>query len=120
MKVVLDTSRRKADMEAAAKKLRDELEVTNIEWPVGSGIIWQVRDKDRDRMQRTIDTARAIEAPPEMTVGWIIADDTTRQTTAADLQMVLAAYTMRMSEIFTAYNAWRAAGITAPFTGNLT
>jgi len=118
MKVAIDTTKRKADLEAAAKQLRDALEIANIEWPVGSGTIWQVRDKDRDRMQRTIDTAKLIEAPPEMTVEWILADDHIRTTTASDLQSVLAAYTMRMSAIFTAYNTWRSVGITSPFTGD--
>lgn len=120
MKVALDTSKKKAELAEAAKQLKEELEIADIEWPTGSGTIWQVRSIDRGRMRETIETARDIGVPPETTTDWILADNTTRPTTAADLRAVITAYTLRMGEIYRTYNTWRASGITAPFTGNLT
>jgi hypothetical protein len=113
MKVVFNGSLKKEKYAEDAKKLRDTLEIADIEV---FGVMWQVRDKDRARIQETIDAAVILNAPPETTVDWILADNSERPTTANDLRQVLLAYALRMQELFYKYRIWRSSGMNRPFT----
>lgn len=113
MKIALDTSNKKAELSAAAKKLRD----THIESDIELfGVIWQVDQKGRDNMRNAIVTVIREQIDPATTQGWILSDNSIRATTAAELEQVLSAYTFRMGSTFSAYAAWRAGGMRAPFT----
>ena len=61
----------------------------------------QVRDKDRDRIQRAID--RWDEGGFGGSRKWIMADNTITALSKADLQAVLDAYDMRELTIFEQY-----------------
>ena len=115
MKVMFNGSKKKAEYAEAAKEIRDEAEVADIEV---FGVMWQVRDKDRARIQETIATAETLGAPPETTVNWILADNTTRLTTAAELKEVIAQHSLRRQGIFITYTMWRSSGMRKPFTLN--
>lgn len=112
MKVLIDVSDRQAEFSTEAKAVRDAAEVDNIEV---LGVVWQVRDKDRMRMTEAILAAEVLNLPAETTVNWILADNSLRPTTAADLRQVLAAYSLRVQEVFAAYTTWRAGPKSRPF-----
>ena len=97
---------KRAAIIANAQALRNEAVEADIEV---YGVVWQVDQTARDRMRSAIETATRQGAAPETTVDWILSDDTTRPTTAAELGAVLDAYTLRMSTIFAQYTAWLAA-----------
>jgi hypothetical protein len=61
----------------------------------------QVRDKDRDRIQRAID--RWDEGGFGWTRKWIMADNTIAHLTKAELQTVLDAYDIRELTVFEQY-----------------
>lgn len=103
---------RDANVEAA-KKLRDDLIVSDIEV---FGALWQVDDKGRDNMTRAINFLEVNNLPPETTQAWILSDNSIRMTTAAELTAVLSAYTLRMGDAFTAYATWRAGDQLIPFS----
>jgi len=113
MKVSLNTESRKKELEEQAKKLRDSIIESNVEV---FGASWQVRSQDRDNIRFAVETSRAMGDNAPESIGWILADNTVRQTTAADLEMVMLAYAMRMSAIFANYTAWRAGNKSHPFT----
>ena len=80
------------------------------------GVLWQVDAVARDRMRSTIETAAAMNEPPETTVNWILSDNSIRPSTAGDLQQVLVAYTMRLADIFQKYVAWMNSSSTEKFS----
>jgi len=70
------------------------------------GVSWDIDEKSRDNMRAAIETAERNALPADTTIGWILADDTVRQTTTADLMQVLNAYAYRMQSVFEAYTTW--------------
>lgn len=113
MIVELDLSQKRQELAQAAKDLRDTLEVADIEV---FGVMWQVRDKDRDRIKETLQAAETLGYPPETTIDWILADNSERPTTAEDLRQVMLSYTLRMQDLFYAYRTWRSSDMNKPFT----
>lgn len=95
-----------------AKTYRDELVSSNI---VLFGSEWQVADVDRDRMRSAIETAERNNYAETETIGWILADNTVRDTTAVELSQVMDAYAYRMAAIFSAYKTWRAGNMSESF-----
>lgn len=94
----------KEQMIPLARDIRDAAENSDI---AVFGVLWQVDAVARDRMRSTIETAAATNTPPETTVDWILSNNTLRASTAAELQQVLVAYTMRLDAIFRQYITWR-------------
>ena len=88
---------------AAAKQLRDSMEVADIEV---HGDLWQVKERDRVRILETVGAAARMNSPAETTVPWILADNSIRSSTRTDLEAVLDAFSLRRQTIFTAYNQW--------------
>lgn len=113
MKIALDTSTKKAELTEAAKQLRDAHIESDIEV---FGVMWQVDQRGRDNMRNAIETATRAGMDLSTTQGWILSDNSIRATTAADLEQVLSAYTLRMGATFTEYAVWRMSGARAPFT----
>jgi len=113
MRILINTDLRKEKLEEDAKNNRDAFIENNIEV---FGASWQVRSQDRDNIRFAVETSRAMGDNAPESIGWILADNTVRQTTAADLEMVMLAYAMRMSAIFANYTAWRAGNKSHPFT----
>lgn len=112
MKIALDTSSKKAELTEKAKALRDRSIESDIKV---FGVMWQVDQKGRDNMRNAIETATRLNMPQGTTQGWILSDNSIRQTTATELEQVLSAYTFRMGQVFVQYAGWRAAGIQKPF-----
>lgn len=79
------------------------------------GVEWDIDTISRDNMRSAIETATRNSLPPETTQGWILADDTVRQTTASELGQVLDAYAYRLSDVFTQYAIWLAGDKTEEF-----
>lgn len=98
--------------ENIAKITRDAAEEAII---TVHGVDWQVKEVDRVRMKETIDTATRLEYPEETEIPWILADNTVRSTTKADLCAVLDMFSVRRQDIFTQYRAWRAGEKLNPF-----
>jgi len=86
-----------------AKYKRD----TIINSPITAlGVSWDIDEKSRDNMRSAIEAAERNALPADTTIGWILADDTVRQTTTADLMQVLNAYAYRMQSVYEAYTTW--------------
>ena len=96
-----------------AKVIRDEAIDENIEV---FDVMWQVDKTSRDRLRETINVASDTNQPVEATVPWRLGDNTYRDSTAADLKMVLAARANRMALIFQAFSAWEESGSTEEFS----
>lgn len=98
--------------ESSAKTARDtaEDELINVH-----GVDWQVADTDRNRMQETISTATRLGYPQDIEIGWILADNTARMSTKADLEAVLNAFSLRRQAIFEQYVVWRSGDKLQPF-----
>jgi hypothetical protein len=95
-----------------AKDYRDALVDSDISL---LNAAWQVDLVARERMGTVIDTATRNGYAETETVKWILADNTTRDTTASELGQVLDAYALRMQNIFQQYNAWRGGSMTESF-----
>lgn len=112
MKIAINTDSRKQQLEDEAKSYRDQFIDSNIEV---FGVMWQVGTKDRDNITSAIDTAALLGANAPSGIEWILADNSTRQTTLADLQEVLIRHALRRLAVFQQYIAWRAGSRTQPF-----
>lgn len=104
----------KEQLKQQAKTIRDKAIDSNI---TVFDSLWQVDSISEARMNRAITTASTL--PPYTTVDWILADNTTRQTTADDLKSVLAAKAFREQDIFAQYTAWIESNTLSPFEVNL-
>jgi len=98
-----------------AKEHREEIKVSPIRV---FNVEWDIDNVSRDNMRSAIETADRNNLPPEKTQGWILADDTIRQTTASELGQVLDAYAYRLSDVFTQYSMWLAGNKTDAFQYN--
>ena len=89
---------------SSAKSLRD----SHISSPISVfDVQWQIDKDSRDNMREAIDYAMRNSVMAESR-GWILADNSVRETTANDLQAVMDAYVQRMDETFAAYGIWKA------------
>lgn len=87
-----------------AKATRTEVSNSDIEV---FGVMWQVGDVDRVNINEAISYSENNGLPDETTQSWILADNTTRDTTKLDLIEVLNEYTERKQRVFEAYITWR-------------
>ena len=101
------------DKETEAKKTRDKAISLNI---IVLDCEWQVREQDLTFMERAVDTAEREGYPPESTQGWILADNSIRETTAEELGQVLTVHALRVKNIFGQYALWRVGAKLIPFT----
>jgi len=90
---------------STAKSYRDEVADSPI---TVLNVLWDINQQSRDNMRTAIETADRNNLPDETTQGWILADDTIRDTTAAELGQVLDAYAYRLQDVFTQYAIWMA------------
>lgn len=97
-----------------AKTLRDDIIESNIEV---HGVFWQVHvTRDEPRLNRAINTSTCDSMPGETTCEWILADNTLRPTTAAELKQVIVAKGYREGEVFAKYSIWRSGDMLTPFS----
>ena len=98
---------------AGAKALRDSIIESNINV---NGAEWQVdRFQDEPRIKRAIRVAEFNGLPDTTELNWILADNTIRVTTIAELKVVLTAKAYREKDIFAQYTQWRAGSMATPF-----
>jgi len=76
---------------------------------------WQVGVLARTNIGDTINGAEYLGTAVDATVEWILADNSTRDTTVAELKQVFAAYCTRMMAVYQQFNAWRSGDQTAAF-----
>lgn len=98
--------------EDAAKATRDAYIESDILY---DGSLFQVDSKGRDNMRNALEISARDGRDPSTSRGWILADNSIRIVTAADLGNVLDLYTERMDAAFTAYAIWRASDKMTPF-----
>lgn len=103
---------------------REDAKVTRdltIESPITAlGGSWQVHViRDEPRINRAINTAKAANYPADFQIEWILTDNTTRPTTAAELQQILVAKALREKDIFDQYKVWLADGMIDDFVPKL-
>ncbi|AUL97502.1 DUF4376 domain-containing protein [Vibrio vulnificus] len=91
--------------EAEAKQYRDTLIESDIEV---HGVWWQVAKKDRDNINEAVAYVTRNSLSMDLTRQWILADNSVRETTVAELAEVLDAYTERLDAVYRAYAEWRA------------
>ena len=104
------------DPEVQAKEVRDSTVNANI---AVHGVEWQVGREDRDNIRNAIETAEHLKLPEEQTQKWILADNTQRETTTAELRQILTAYSLRMQKVYDQYMVWRDGDKKAPFAASL-
>lgn len=96
-----------------AKILRDSIIESNINV---NGAEWQVdRLKDEPRIKRAIQIAEFEGLPDTTETTWILADNTLRTTTVAELKQVLTAKGYREKDVFAKYAQWRAGSMATAF-----
>lgn len=94
-----------------AKNLRD----SHINSPITVfGVQWQIDASARENMRDAIDYATRTDQMSAQR-GWILADNSSRATTATELQQVMDAYVQRMDTTFAAYALWRGGDKTTAF-----
>lgn len=100
-----------------AKFIRDGAVESNIH---KHGVWWQVHvTNDEPRINRAIRTAEIENLPLDTTAEWILADNSIRATTAAELAQVLVAKSRREQDVFNQYKTWVVLGMTEPFTPDI-
>lgn len=105
------------EMRENAKFVRDEAIESNIQ---KHGEWWQVHViNDEPRINRAIRTAEIENLPVETTADWILADNSIRPTTAAELAQVLVAKSRREQDVFNQYKSWAILGMTEPFVPDI-
>ncbi|WP_165311058.1 DUF4376 domain-containing protein [Vibrio ziniensis] len=68
---------------------------------------WQIDKEGRDNMNEAIAYADRTGLLGDTSRGWILADNTLRETTVDELRGVLNAYAERLGQVFEAYAVWR-------------
>lgn len=109
--LALANDRVAASNRLAAQTLRDDFIESNIEL---FAVDWQIETESRDKMNAAIDYATRNDKLAE-TRYWILADNTPRESTIADLEAVLDAYTLRMDNVFMQYGVWAGGDMLTPF-----
>ena len=101
-----------ASNKAVAKAARDAA----ISSPIYvMGVVWDVDLSARDNINEAINSASRQPEKELVSRGWILADNSIRQTTANDLREVMNAYAARMDDIYVQYGAWLAGGMGSDF-----
>jgi hypothetical protein len=70
--------------------------------------VWDVDGKARDNINEAINSVDRQPEKESESRYWILADNSVRPTTAADLRQVMNAYVLRMDSIYTQYGQWLA------------
>lgn len=98
------------NLEKAAKEHRNEVKDSIIE---AFGVWWDIDRTSRENIDNAI---WSLSWYPEGSVlGWILADNSVRPTTKADLEQVKLAYTQRLDAIYSQYREWRNGTRSQPF-----
>jgi len=112
MIISISTVKKKTALAEAAKVTRESITESNIEV---FGVMWQVGTVDRDKIRSAIATADLLGENAPGSIGWILADNTVRETTLLDLKYVMLAHALRMDDVFKAYTIWRSGNKSHPF-----
>ena len=96
-----------------AKSYRDTVIESDINV---NGAMWQIdKLKDEPRIKRAIRVAEFNGLPDTTEVEWILADNSVRTTTLAELKVVLTAKAYRERDIFAQYRKWREGSMSTAF-----
>jgi hypothetical protein len=96
-----------------AKVDRDAIIESNINV---NGVEWQVdRLNDEPRIKRAVRVAEFNDLPDTTELTWILADNSLRTTTIAELKVVLTAKAYREKDVFAQYTQWRAGSMATKF-----
>lgn len=105
--------KRPEELAHEAKALRDTVIESNINV---NGAEWQVdRFQDEPRIKRAIQIAEFEGLPDSTETTWILADNTLRTTTVAELKQVLIAKGYREKDVFAKYTQWRSGSMATKF-----
>lgn len=87
----------------AAKATRDAAINSNIEV---LGAIWDIDEISYGIMSKIVGSVDRNPQLEGQIRAWILADNTTRETTAADLRLVMDAHVQRMDDVYSQYGLW--------------
>lgn len=101
-----------ASLDTAIVEYHQELAKVYRETVIESNIVvydveWQINKEGRDNMNEAIVYADRTGVSGDTSRGWILADNTLRETTVDELRGVLNAYAERLWEVFESYSVWR-------------
>lgn len=81
-----------------------------------NGVVWKVDSASLQDIKDAVSYADRNNISPETEQAWLLADDSARMVTRAELEEVLNAYAVRKQSVFLSYATWLESGALSPFT----
>ncbi len=113
----MTTEEKRAALIELGKQTRNSIEFNDT--LEAAGAVWQVDNLSRERIKDAIYEMETQNVPDEATIPWILADDSVKNATKADLQSVLSAFNMRRQQVFLKYAQWISSGSMQPFNPDM-